>query len=47
MGRAIESILARAREPESRTESAIATAEGDLLTPLDQEQREQLYALLR
>jgi DNA-binding MarR family transcriptional regulator len=30
-----------------RTESAIATAEEDLLTPLDQEQREQLYALLR
>ena len=30
-----------------RTEGAIATAEDDLLTPLDQEHREQLYALLR
>jgi DNA-binding MarR family transcriptional regulator len=30
-----------------RTESAIAAAEEDLLTPLDQDQREQLYALLR
>jgi MarR family transcriptional regulator, lower aerobic nicotinate degradation pathway regulator len=30
-----------------RTESAIATAEDDLLAPLDQEQRQQLYALLR
>ena len=30
-----------------RTEGAIAAAEDDLLAPLDQEQREQLYALLR
>jgi DNA-binding MarR family transcriptional regulator len=30
-----------------RTEGAIATAEADLLAPLDQEQREQLYTLLR
>jgi DNA-binding MarR family transcriptional regulator len=30
-----------------RTEGAIATAEDDLLAPLDAEQREQLYALLR
>jgi DNA-binding MarR family transcriptional regulator len=30
-----------------RTEGAIAAAEHDLLSPLDLEQREQLYALLR
>jgi DNA-binding MarR family transcriptional regulator len=30
-----------------RTEGAIADAEADLLAPLDQEQREQLYTLLR
>jgi DNA-binding MarR family transcriptional regulator len=30
-----------------RTESAVAAAEEDLLAPLDQEQREQLYGLLR
>jgi hypothetical protein len=30
-----------------RTERAVAAAEEDLLTPLDQEQREQLDALLR
>ena len=30
-----------------RTEGAIASAEEDLLAPLDQEQREQLHALLR
>ena len=30
-----------------RTEGAIAAAEEDLLAPLDREQREQLYALLR
>ncbi|MEA2125314.1 MAG: MarR family transcriptional regulator, transcriptional regulator for hemolysin [Solirubrobacteraceae bacterium] len=30
-----------------RTEGAIATAEHDLLTPLDDAQREQLYVLLR
>ena len=30
-----------------RTEGAIAAAEDDLLAPLDQEQREQLYTLLR
>ena len=30
-----------------RTEGAIAAAEEDLLAPLDQEQRDQLYALLR
>ncbi|MEA2247213.1 MAG: MarR family transcriptional regulator, transcriptional regulator for hemolysin [Solirubrobacteraceae bacterium] len=30
-----------------RTESAIAAAEHDLLTPLDDAQREQLYVLLR
>jgi MarR family transcriptional regulator, lower aerobic nicotinate degradation pathway regulator len=30
-----------------RTDGAIAAAEADLLAPLDQEQREQLYALLR
>jgi DNA-binding MarR family transcriptional regulator len=29
------------------TEGAIATAEADLLAPLDQDQREQLYTLLR
>jgi MarR family transcriptional regulator, lower aerobic nicotinate degradation pathway regulator len=31
----------------SRTEGAMAAAEADLLAPLDPEQREQLYALLR
>jgi MarR family transcriptional regulator, lower aerobic nicotinate degradation pathway regulator len=31
----------------SRTEGAMAAAEADLLAPLDHEQREQLYALLR
>jgi MarR family transcriptional regulator, lower aerobic nicotinate degradation pathway regulator len=31
----------------SRTEGAIAAAEDDLLSPLDHDQREQLYALLR
>ena len=30
-----------------RTDGAMAAAEADLLAPLDQEQREQLYALLR
>jgi DNA-binding MarR family transcriptional regulator len=30
-----------------RTQAAMAAAESDLLAPLDQEQREQLYALLR
>ena len=30
-----------------RTEGAIAAAEADLLTPLDPEQRDQLYTLLR
>jgi len=30
-----------------RTEGAVATAEDDLLAPLDAEQREALYALLR
>jgi DNA-binding MarR family transcriptional regulator len=30
-----------------RTEGAIAAAEADLLAPLDQEQRDQLYTLLR
>ena len=30
-----------------RTEGAIASAEEDLLAPLDQDQREQLHALLR
>ena len=30
-----------------RTEGAMGAAESDLLAPLDQEQREQLYALLR
>jgi DNA-binding MarR family transcriptional regulator len=30
-----------------RTEGAVATAEDDLLAPLDAEQREELYALLR
>jgi MarR family transcriptional regulator, lower aerobic nicotinate degradation pathway regulator len=30
-----------------RTEGAVAAAEDDLLAPLDAEQREQLYALLR
>ena len=30
-----------------RTEGAIAIAEQDLLRPLDQQQRDQLYALLR
>jgi DNA-binding MarR family transcriptional regulator len=30
-----------------RTEGAIAAAEEDLLAPLDQEQREQVYSLLR
>jgi DNA-binding MarR family transcriptional regulator len=30
-----------------RTEGAIATAETDLLAPLDQEQRDHLYTLLR
>ena len=30
-----------------RTEGAMAAAEEDLLAPLDQEQREQLYTLLR
>jgi MarR family transcriptional regulator, lower aerobic nicotinate degradation pathway regulator len=30
-----------------RTDGAIAAAEQDLLNPLDQQQREQLYALLR
>src|SRR5258705_9916381 len=30
-----------------RTDGAIAAAEEDLLAPLDQEQREQLYTLLR
>ena len=30
-----------------RTEGAIAAAEADLLAPLDQRQREQLYTLLR
>ena len=30
-----------------RTEGAVATAEDDLLAPLDAEQREKLYALLR
>jgi DNA-binding MarR family transcriptional regulator len=30
-----------------RTEGAMAAADADLLAPLDQEQREQLYALLR
>jgi DNA-binding MarR family transcriptional regulator len=31
----------------TRTEGAIAAAEADLLAPLDHEQREQLYTLLR
>jgi DNA-binding MarR family transcriptional regulator len=31
----------------SRTEGAMAAAEADLLGPLDHEQREQLYALVR
>ena len=31
----------------TRTEGAIATAEADLLAPLDPEQRDQLYTLLR
>jgi DNA-binding MarR family transcriptional regulator len=31
----------------SRTDGAIAAAEDDLLAPLDPEQREQLYGLLR
>jgi DNA-binding MarR family transcriptional regulator len=30
-----------------RTDGAIADAEGDLLAPLDEEQRDQLYGLLR
>jgi DNA-binding MarR family transcriptional regulator len=30
-----------------RTDAAIAAAEDDLLTPLDREQRDQLYVLLR
>ncbi len=30
-----------------RTEGAMAAAEDDLLTPLDDSEREQLYALLR
>jgi DNA-binding MarR family transcriptional regulator len=30
-----------------RTEGAIAAAEQDLLSPLDQQEREQIYALLR
>src|SRR5215207_2106164 len=30
-----------------RTEGAMAAAEGDLLAPLDEQQREQFYTLLR
>jgi hypothetical protein len=40
LSRAGEQVLRRA-------EGAIATAENDLLAPLDQQQREQLYTLLR
>jgi DNA-binding MarR family transcriptional regulator len=40
LGRSGEQLL-------RRTEGAIAAAEDDLLAPLDREQRDQLYALLR